>query len=81
MRHERSHTKVIATIGPASGDRETLEQMIQEGVDVFRINFSHGTHETHLKTIRIIHGLNEEYDSHVAILAQAMVPLQISQGT
>lgn len=74
MRHERSHTKIIATIGPASSSREILEQMIQEGVDVFRVNFSHGSHEDHLKTIKIIHELNEELHSNVAILADLQGP-------
>ena len=74
MRHERSHTKVVATLGPATSTREVIGQMIHEGVDVFRINFSHGTHEEHLRTIRIIHDLNEELDSNVAILADLQGP-------
>ena len=67
MRQERSHTKVIATIGPATQNKETLEKMIHEGVDVFRINCSHGTHAEHLKTIKNIRQINEELGSHVAI--------------
>ncbi|MCK5136356.1 MAG: pyruvate kinase [Bacteroidales bacterium] len=74
MRHERSHTKIIATIGPATSSREIMEQMILEGVDVCRINFSHGSHEDHLKTIKIIHQLNEELYSNVAILADLQGP-------
>ena len=65
MRHERSHTKIIATIGPATRNRSILEQMIHEGVDVFRINCSHGTHQEHLETIRFVHQLNEELHSNV----------------
>ena len=74
MRHERSHTKIIATIGPATRNRQVLEQMIHEGVDVCRINCSHDTHEEHLKTIQFIHELNEELGSHVAILADLQGP-------
>lgn len=74
MRHERSRTKIIATIGPASRPREILEQMIHEGVDVCRINLSHDTHEEHLKTIRLIHELNEVLGSSVAILADLQGP-------
>lgn len=74
MRHDRSHTKVVATLGPATSQREVLEQMIHEGVDVCRINFSHGTHEDHLKTIKSIHQLNEQLESSVAILADLQGP-------
>ncbi|HDS07574.1 MAG TPA: pyruvate kinase, partial [Bacteroides sp.] len=63
MRHERSHTKIVATIGPASSSRETLEKMFHEGVDVCRINFSHGTHEEHRKVIETVHRLNEELNA------------------
>ena len=74
MRHERSHTKVVATLGPATSSREVIAEMIHEGVDVFRINFSHGSHEEHLKTIKIIHGLNQELESNVAVLADLQGP-------
>jgi pyruvate kinase len=74
MRHKRSHTKIIATMGPATSNREILEQMIHEGVDVCRINCSHNTHEEHLKTIKTIHNLNEELRSNVAILADLQGP-------
>jgi pyruvate kinase len=74
MRHERSHTKIIATIGPVTRNKETLEQMIHEGVDVCRINLSHDEHSEHLKTIRFIHELNEELGSSVAILGDLQGP-------
>jgi pyruvate kinase len=74
MRHDRSHTKIIATIGPASSSPDVLEQMFHEGVDVCRINFSHGTHAEHLETIKNIRLLNEKLGSHVAILADLQGP-------
>jgi pyruvate kinase len=74
MRHERSHTKIIATIGPVTRNKEILEQMIHEGVDVCRINLSHDTHSEHLKTIRFIRELNEELGSSVAILGDLQGP-------
>jgi len=74
MRHERSHTKVIATIGPATRNKEVLKQMFEEGLDVCRINCSHDTHEEHLKTINYIRELNEEMGTHVAILADLQGP-------
>ncbi len=48
------HTKIIATVGPASDTPETLEALIAAGVNVFRLNFSHGTHETHGEAFRRI---------------------------
>lgn len=74
MRHQRSHTKIIATIGPITRNKEILEQLIHEGVDVLRVNLSHDTHEEHLKTIRYIKELNEELGSSVAILGDLQGP-------
>jgi len=74
MRHIRSQTKVIATIGPASASKEILEKFFHEGVDVCRLNFSHGTHEDHLKVINNILELNQELNTNVAILADLQGP-------
>ena len=74
MRHEKSHTKIIATIGPATRSKQILEKMFREGVDVCRINFSHDIHSEHLKTIININELNEELGSNVAILADLQGP-------
>jgi len=74
MRHVRSHTKVIATIGPATRNKEILAKLIDEGVDVFRINLSHDVHQEHLKTIRYIKELNKELGSNVAILGDLQGP-------
>jgi pyruvate kinase len=74
MRHDRSHTKVIATIGPATRNKQILEQLFHEGVDVCRINCSHGTHDEHLKTILFVRQLNVELGTHVAILADLQGP-------
>ena len=67
-------TKIIATIGPATEDKEVMRKLIQEGVDVCRLNFSHGTHEQHMAVIYTIRELNDELDSHVAILADLQGP-------
>jgi pyruvate kinase len=74
MRHERSHTKVITTLGPASLKKEVLSKMFEEGIDVCRLNFSHGSHEDHLKSIELINELNEHHGSNVAILADLQGP-------
>ncbi len=46
------HTKIVATVGPASGDPSTLDALIAAGVDIFRFNFSHGTHDSHAATLK-----------------------------
>lgn len=74
MRYDRSQTKVIATIGPASSSKEILARLFQEGVDVCRLNFSHGTHDDHLKVIQNILELNKELKTNVAILADLQGP-------
>ncbi len=67
-------TKIVATLGPASSDKEVLRQMIFEGVNVCRLNFSHGSHEDHGKVIQIIRELNDETGLNVAILADLQGP-------
>ena len=47
-------TKIVCTIGPACEDQKTLEQMVKSGMNVARLNFSHRTHEHHLKLIKNI---------------------------
>ena len=74
MRHDRSHTKLIATIGPATRNKQILEKMFHEGVDVCRMNFSHDLHSEHLRTITYINELNKELGSNVAILADLQGP-------
>jgi pyruvate kinase len=67
-------TKIVATLGPASSDKETLRQMFLEGLNVCRLNFSHGGHENHEKAIKIIRELNDETGLNVAILADLQGP-------
>lgn len=74
MKSRTSQTKIIATIGPACSSKEVLKRMFVEGIDVCRLNFSHGTHEDHLKVIQIINELNEELNGNVAILADLQGP-------
>ncbi len=61
-------TKIIATIGPASDSLETLEAMIREGMNVARLNFSHGTHEEHRKRVETIRQAARELDTYVGIM-------------
>jgi len=74
MRQIIPQTKVIVTLGPASSSEEIIYQMINEGVDVFRLNFSHSTQEEHLKLINIIKKLNQELGTNVSILADLQGP-------
>lgn len=67
-------TKIVATIGPASAKREVLRQLIQEGVDVCRLNFSHGSHDFYAALIRTIRELDEELGVYTAILADLQGP-------
>lgn len=67
-------TKIVATLGPASARKETLKKMFQEGVNVCRINFSHGDHKQHLELINLIRELNKELNRHVAILGDLQGP-------
>jgi pyruvate kinase len=67
-------TKIVATIGPASASKEILKEMIMAGVDVCRINFSHGSYEDHLKVIKNIKEINKELWVHTAILCDLQGP-------
>ncbi len=67
-------TKVIATVGPASNSKEILKNLILAGVDVFRLNFSHGTHNDHSKVIKLIRELNKELSTHISILQDLQGP-------
>jgi pyruvate kinase len=67
-------TKIVATMGPASSPKETLRKMIKAGVNVCRLNFSHGSHEDHLAVIKTIRELNKEDGCNVAILADLQGP-------
>ncbi|MEO1010911.1 MAG: pyruvate kinase [Bacteroidota bacterium] len=67
-------TKIVATLGPATSEKEVLRSMIQAGVDVFRINFSHAHYDDVEERVRIIRELNEELHTHVAILADLQGP-------
>ncbi len=62
------HTKIVATVGPASRGEEALGELIDAGVDVFRLNFSHGTHDEHTETLRRIRAVAEAKGLPVAVL-------------
>ncbi|MEW6469051.1 MAG: pyruvate kinase [Bacteroidota bacterium] len=67
-------TKIVATMGPASARADVLERMIQEGVDICRINFSHGSYEDVKKIVDMIRAINKKLNTHVGILADLQGP-------
>ncbi len=72
--HDTSKTKIIATIGPASSSEDKLRELIISGIDMCRLNFSYGSYDQHEEVIQRIRKLNEELDTHVAILADLQGP-------
>jgi pyruvate kinase len=82
--------KIVATIGPASQNEDVLERLIQAGMNVARMNFSHGTHEEHAERIASIRRISEKLNVSVGILqdlqgpkirvGELSVPLQLSEG-
>jgi len=67
-------TKIIATLGPATSDIDMMYELIKAGVNVFRINFSHSSHEDAEKLIQNVRSLNEKHDLNVALLADLQGP-------
>lgn len=61
-------TKIVATLGPASGDPAVIRAMVEAGVDVFRLNFSHGTHDEHTERLRTVRAVAEETGRRLAVL-------------
>ena len=70
----RRRTKIIATVGPASSTPEILARLFHGGVDVFRLNFSHGTHDDHLARITTIRTLEKSVGRPIGILADVQGP-------
>jgi pyruvate kinase len=68
------HTKIVATVGPSSESPEILEQLLVAGVDVFRLNFSHGTHESHAKSFAAIRDACRKTGRRAAIMQDLSGP-------
>jgi pyruvate kinase len=67
-------TKIVATIGPASSSPETIRRMVLAGMDVARLNFSHGSYEDHARTISTLRAISQELDTPVTILQDLQGP-------
>jgi pyruvate kinase len=70
----RRRTKIIATLGPASSTPEVIERLFRAGADVFRLNFSHGSHADHAERIAIIRDLERRTERPIGILADVQGP-------
>ncbi len=71
---QKKKTKIVATIGPASENAKTLEQMSKNGLNVARLNFSHDTHETHAEKIKTIRAVSKKTGKRIAILQDLSGP-------
>ncbi len=74
MNFSFNKTKIIATVGPSCSEKEQLLALAQAGVDVFRLNFSHGSHAEHAQVIAHIRALNEENSLNLCILQDLQGP-------
>jgi pyruvate kinase len=72
--HDARRTKIVATVGPASRSPEVLRQLLDAGVDVFRLNFAHGTADQHAESIRMIRAASQEAGREVGILGDLPGP-------
>ncbi|MEM9978423.1 MAG: pyruvate kinase [Cyanobacteria bacterium P01_D01_bin.2] len=74
LRHDLRRTKIVSTIGPATQDPATLRSLIEAGATTLRLNFSHGTHDDHQRSIRLIRQLSFELNQPVGILQDLQGP-------
>jgi len=72
--HRARRTKIVATLGPASSTKEMIRALFDAGADVFRLNFSHGTHADHRERHRLIREIEQEIGRPIAILADLQGP-------
>ena len=67
-------TKIIATLGPASASPERIKQLVQAGINVFRLNMSHGNGEDQVEWVKMIRSISEESGQPIGILADLQGP-------
>src|SRR5688572_12453694 len=74
IEHTYHRTKIVATVGPACDSYDQLLELVKTGVNVFRLNFSHGSHEDKAKIIDFIRQINKSEPYNIAILADLQGP-------
>lgn len=67
-------TKIVATLGPASAEPDMMDKLFEAGVDMFRLNFSHGSHEAHAKNVETARALEKKHNRPIALLADLQGP-------
>lgn len=72
--YKKRHGKIIATLGPASSSAQVIEKLLKAGVDLFRLNFSHGTHQEHQERLSVIRNLAHECPRPIGVLADLQGP-------
>ena len=72
FRHRQ--TKIVATVGPATSTPQSLRAVFEAGVDIFRLNFSHGEHKDHGERVAMLRQLEKETGKPIAILADLQGP-------
>src|SRR5687767_943216 len=72
--HMIRRTKIVATLGPASSSPEVVRRLVLAGMDVARLNFSHGSYEEHGRQIATLRAISEELDTPVTILLDLQGP-------
>ncbi len=74
IKHSSHRTKIVATVGPACDTYDKLLELVRAGVNIFRLNFSHGTHEDKDRIIKLIREINDKEPYNIAILADLQGP-------
>jgi pyruvate kinase len=74
VRRDPRRTKIVATIGPASGTKEMITALVRAGMDAARLNFSHGEHEVHAETARLVREVQQEVGRPLALIADLQGP-------
>ncbi|MEC4676430.1 MAG: pyruvate kinase [Nitrospirota bacterium] len=77
MKHRKA--RIVCTMGPASANRKVISTMVKEGLDVARLNFSHGDYESHKKTLQLLREISQKYNQPVSIL-QDLQGIKIRTG-
>src|SRR5260370_40083419 len=68
------HSKIVCTIGPATRSPRMIDRLLSAGMDVARLNFSHGSHEAHAKNISMLRAMAIEHEKPIAVLAHLQGP-------